>query len=302
MIFTLYIFLIFLPGCTAEPVETNLLLPVEFTNIPEDMVLTYFHTDKIQIRIQASPKLMERISKETILYPADLYTDLAFDPAGDSNTIETGTYVLPVHETRIPMDPAIKILDITPPYLSVRLEKKVTRTFAVTVPYTGEPAKGKLALAPACAPPFVELTGPETMLDRIEILQTKPVDLTGASEIFKKKVPLDLDSPLLFSSSADMFTVTVPIHPKQVSKTLSNLPIRLVNSPPGAKVEPQAISLEIKGPFEALSSKAVLDQIYAFIDLEGMGSGVYARHAYINVPVDLVMTKADPQVFTLEID
>jgi hypothetical protein len=38
------------------------------------------------------------------------------------------------------------------------------------------------------------------------------------------------------------------------------------------------------------------------MDLEGLQPGVYARHAYIHIPVDLIMTNASPQVFTVKIE
>ncbi len=300
--FLLFLFSCTIFSCTIEPVETDLLLPVDFSNIPQDMVLTYHHTDKIEIRVQANPSLIEMINKKTILYPADLYTDLAFDPAGDSNSIGPGSYVLPVDKTRIPMDPAIKILDINPSYLSVRLEKKITKTFKITVPYVGKPAKGHLALEPACEPGSVELTGAESLINSITQLKTKPIDITGAGENFKKKIPLDLENPLLYSSSTTMFLVTVPIQQQMVTKTIVDLPIQIWNSSSNIKIEPPVITIEIKGPFDKLGNKAIVDDIYAFMDLKDLKTGVYARHAYINIPVDLIMTGADPQVFTVKIE
>ena len=300
--FLLFLFSCTIFSCTIEPVETDILLPVDFSNIPEDMVLTYHHTDKIEIRIQANPRLIEMINKETILYPADLYTDLAFDPAGDLNSIEPGSYVLPVDKTRIPMDPAIKILDITPSYLSVRLENKITKTFKITVPYMGKPAKGHLALEPACEPATVELTGAESLLNDITQLKTKPIDITGAGEDFKKKVPLDLENPLLYSSSNTMFLVTIPIQQQMVTKTIVDLPIQIWNTSSNVKIEPPVITIKIKGPFDTLGNKSILDEIYAFMDLKDLKTGVYARQAYINIPVDLIMTGADPQVFTVKIE
>ena len=300
-LYLLGLFLFFISSCTLEPVETDLLLPVDFSNVPEDMVLTHFHTDKIEIRIKGDPRHIDLIQKENIIYPADLYTDLEFDPAGDSNSIETGTYLLPVDKTRIPLDPAITILGISPSYLSVRLEKKVTKTFKVSVPYMGKPAKGHLALEPACNPPTVALTGPLSMLSSIEILKTKPIDLNNANESFKKEVPLDLENPLLFSSGRSMFIVTVPIKPLTGTRTIEGLPIQLRNSPKEVSIEPAAISIEIKGPQDSLGNKAVTDKIFAFMDLGNLKPGVYARHAYINIPVDLIMTQASPQVFTVTI-
>ncbi|MCP3941752.1 MAG: YbbR-like domain-containing protein [Desulfobacteraceae bacterium] len=296
----LFLFLVF--GCTIEPVETDLLLLVDFSNIPEDMVLTDHHTDKIEIRIQADPRLIEQINKQTITYPADLYTDLEFDPAGDSDSIEPGSYMLPVDKTRIPMNPAIKILDINPSFLSVRLEKKITRTFKITVPYIGAPAQGHLALEPACEPAFVKLTGAQSLINGIKQLKTKPIDLAGAGEGFKKNLPLDLENPQLYSSDHTMFTVTVPIQQQMVTKTMANIPIQVWNATSKVNIEPSGITLEIKGPFDTLSNKAIMDQLYAFIDLKGLLPGVYARHAYINVPVDLVVTGADPQIFIIKVE
>ncbi len=289
-------------GCTVEPIETDLLLPVDFSNVPEGMVLAYHPTKKIQIRILADPRLIELMNRKTILYPADLYTDLEFDPAGDSNSIEPGDYMLPVDKNRIPMDPGIKILNINPSFLNIRLEKKVTKRFKITVPYTGVPAQGYIALEPFCEPAFVELTGAQSLINGIDQLKTKPIDLTSAGEKFKKNLPLDLENPQLYSANHTMFTVTVPIQEQMVTKTMADIPIQILNTTSKVKIEPPVITLEIKGPFQTLGNKTIVDQIYAFMDLKDLKTGVYARHAYINVPVDLIMTGATPQVFTVKIE
>ena len=289
-------------SCTTEPVETDLLLPVDFSNIPENMVLTDFHTDKIEIKIQADPRLMEFINKENIRYPVDLYTDLEFDPAGASDSIEPGAYLIPVEEKRIPMDPAIKILSINPSYLSVQLEKKIKKNFKIIVPYTGEPAKGHIALEAATKPASVELTGAAPLIHSIRQLKTKPIDLTNAKENFKKKIPLDLDNPSIIASSDHIIIVTVPIQQQLVSKTIENIPIQVWNSTSRVNIEPSQITIRVKGPFETLGNKEIMGQIYSFIDLKGLKPGVYARHAYINIPVDLMMTNAVTQVFTIKIE
>ena len=289
-------------SCTTEPVETDLLIPVDFSNVPENMVLTYFHTDKIEIKIQTNPRFMDFINKKNIRYPVDLYTDLEFDPAGASESIEPGTYLIPVEEKRIPLDPGIKILSIKPSYLSVQLEKKIKKTLKVSVPYTGKPAKGYIALEAATQPVSVELTGPAPLIFSIKELKTKPIDLTNANESFKKKIPLDLDDPSLVTSSDPIIIATVPIQQQLVSKTIENIPIQVWNCTFAVNIEPSQITIQIKGPFETISNKEITGQIYSFIDLKGLTPGVYVRHAYINIPVGLIMTDAAPQVFTIKIE
>jgi YbbR domain-containing protein len=297
----MFIFILF-SGCTSEPVETDLLIPVDYSNIPRSMVLTNFHTEKIEIRIQADPKLMERLNTENTRYSVDLYTDLEFDPAGDTDSIGPGTYLIPVEEKRIPMDPAIKILSITPPYLSVRIEREIRKFFPVTVPYVGSPAQGYIVLNAATDPVNVLLVGPESAVLSLGELKTKPVDITNANEDFKKKIPLDLDNPSIIPLPDHIITVTVPVQQQFMSKTIEHIPVQIRNAGSLATIKPMEILIRVKGPFEKISNKDILNQIYAFIDLGDLKSGVYARHAYVNIPVDLIMTEAVPQVFTVKIE
>ena len=282
--------------------ETGLLLPVDFANVPEDMVLTKFHSDKIEVRIKGRPGRIAKINKKHLVYPADIYTDLAFDPAGGTDAIEPGRYLLPVDSTRIPLGSSVSIVSITPSYLSVYLERKITRVFKVIVPVTGNAAEGYMALAPFCEPGTVALTGVESLISGIEQLKTKPVDLSNANETFKKEVPLDLEHPDFFTPAQSIFVVSIPVRPRPGTRTIAQIPITLSNnSGKTVSIEPSTISVDLKGPQEDLNNTALTDKISAFMDLSGLKPGVYARHAYIDIPVELVMTNASPRVFTVKI-
>jgi len=289
-------------GCAPEPVETHLLLPVEFTNVPKGMIVTQYRTDKIEIHIQGDPRLVETLSEKPIHYPADLYTDLDIDPAGASESIGPGYYMLPVDKRRIPMDPAIKILEISPSYLGVRLEKEITREFKVEVPFSGDLPEGVIALAPTTDPTSVILSGAESLINEIQVLKTRPVDLTNARESFKKEMPLDIDSTRLVTADSPIIVVSVQIQEAQVEKSIEHIPVQIRNSSFSARIEPDVMTIGIKGPYSIIHNKETLGQIYAFVDLEGMTPGVYARHSYINIPVGLTMTRSDPRVFTVTIE
>ncbi|NWH03801.1 YbbR-like domain-containing protein [Desulfobacter latus] len=290
-------------ACTQAPKETNLLLPVDYTNVPDDMILTHFYTDKIEVKIKCRPKHIETLSKKSLVYPADIYTDLAFDPAGGTDAIEPGHYLLPVDKTRIPLGRSTSIVNITPSYLGIRLEEKVTRVFKVTVPLIGKTAKGYLARPAVCEPATVALTGAKSLINRIEQLSTKPVDLANANENFKKEVPLDLKQPELFTAAQSIFVVSVKVQSLTGTRTIKQIPIQIQNRPAKkVSIEPSTISIDLKGPHENLNSTTLTDKIYAFMDLEGLKPGVYARHAYIDIPVELVMTNAAPRVFTVKIE
>ncbi|MGM0394953.1 MAG: CdaR family protein [Thermodesulfobacteriota bacterium] len=289
-------------SCAPEPVETHLLLPVEFANVPKGMIVTQYRTDKIEIHIQGDPRLIETLSEKPIHYPADLYTDLDIDPAGASESIGPGYYMLPVEKRRIPMDPAIKILEISPSYLGVRLEKVITREFKVEVPFSGDLHEGLIALAPTTDPTSVTLSGAESLINEIQVLKTRPVDLTNARESFRKEMPLDIDSTRLVTADSPIIVVSVQIQEAQVETSIEHIPVQIRNSSFSARIEPDVMTIAIKGPYSIIHNKETLDRIYAFVDLEGMTPGVYARHSYINIPVGLAMTRSDPRVFTVTIE
>jgi len=299
-LFLFYFF--YFTGCTAEPVETDLLIPVDFSNVPYNLIMTDFQTDKIEIKVQAIPELITHINSQNLLYPVDLYTDLEFDPAGASSSIEPGRYLIPIEKNRIPMGNGIKILSIKPSYLRVKLEKKISKTFKVTAPYSGKPAKGYIALEAAVQPSRVELSGAADLIHSIKDLKTKPVDLTNARTSFKKQIPLDLDNLSTVLPSKHIIDVNVPVQQELISRTFKDIPIKILNCPYSADIEPDKITIQIKGPFETLNNTVIIDQIHSFIDVKNLKPGVYARHAYINIPVELIMTSAVPQVFTIKIE
>ena len=129
------------------------------------------------------------------------------------------------------------------------------------------------------------------------------MDLTNANENFKKEIPLDLGQPELFTAAQSIFVVSVRVKPLTGTRTIEQIPIELQNRP-GKKIsiEPSSISIDLKGPQEKLNNTTLANNIHAFMDLEGLKPGVYARTAFIDIPVELVMTNASPRVFTVKIE
>ena len=83
-------------GCSTEPVETDLLLPVEFSSIPLNLILTSPSVDKLEIRVRGNSEQIEKIKTIDLKYFVDLYTDLASDPAGEKVFIDPRIYYIPV--------------------------------------------------------------------------------------------------------------------------------------------------------------------------------------------------------------
>ncbi|MCK5099529.1 MAG: YbbR-like domain-containing protein [Desulfobacteraceae bacterium] len=281
--------------------ETDLLLPVEFSSIPLNLILTSPSVEKLEIRVRGNPKQIEAIKTMNLKYSVDLYTDLASDPAGEKVFLDPRIYYIPVIKKRIFIPPGVKILTVKPSYIKVGLEQKIVKTFSVSVPYTGKEASGYVALSARIEPSEVTLTGPESAIKSIKNLKTKPVDLTKANESFKKKMPVDLKG-LNTKSEPAIVTVFIPIEKKQITKVFKNLSIELKNAKPEDSVSPSTIVLTIKGGHDILDRKEIKEKIKVSIDVKGLAAGVYVRRAVINLPLEMIMINAQPEIFTVKIE
>ena len=60
--------------------------------------------------------------------------------------------------------------------------------------------------------------------------------------------------------------------------------------------------LTIKGGHDILNRKEIKNKIKVSIDVKGLKSGVYVRRAVIDLPLELIMTNAQPEIFTVKIE
>lgn len=67
-------------------------------------------------------------------------------------------------------------------------------------------------------------------------------------------------------------------------------------------VAPLKIRLTIKGGHDMLNRKGIKDEIKVSIDVKGLKPGIYVRSAVIDLPLELIMTDAEPEIFTVKIE
>ena len=288
-------------GCTPEPVETNLLVPVRFTSVPSQLIVTNPATEDIQIRIKGNSALVDRIESMNLEYYVDLFTELASDPAGFQSAIEPGTYTIPVIEKRIGLPRAARIMDITPSHILVKLERRAVKILPVKVPYTGKPASGHIVLPAGTDPETVRVEGAESALRGLESITSKPVELDRAENTFLKKVPLDLDETFI-TPSTRIVTATVEVKKKKVVRSFDNLAVGMKNAGYPCSIVPPEMSITVKGPYDLVHQTGLKARFDIFIDLGGLKPGVYNRRSIIELPAGLLLTHASPEIFTVKIE
>lgn len=274
-------------GFTAQ--EAEFFIPVEISGIPSGLTVTGSHLKGIEVRVRGPKSALETLAKLKLKYLLDL------SDAG------VGVKTIYFDQTRMALPKGVTIIKIHPELLTVRLANEIKKEIPVILSLSGKPASGFI-VAGAVAKPFsAVLRGPQNILGPMEKVLTKPIEIKGISESFKKETALDLAEDLEVISAAKIVLAEVFIEEKIVAKIYHDIPVEGRNSQYKYSISPPGVDIEVKGPVNVLEKLYAEKGIKVYIDLKGLKPGVYVRRAAIALPVKTTFAGAEPEIFTVKI-
>jgi len=145
------------------------------------------------------------------------------------------------------------------------------------------------------------LKGTAAMLAGIDTVTTRPINLEGASEPFKKEVALDLPEAIVVDPPLRIVVADVIVAERVVTRVLENMPIAGKGTSRAYRIHPQTITLTVSGP-EAIVGAIETDPAFGVtIDLEGLTGGTHSLTAAINLPVRTTLIRVAPERFAVTI-
>jgi len=185
--------------------------------------------------------------------------------------------------------------------LTVRIANKVKKKLPVIISFSGKPAAGFIVAGATAKPLSVILQGPENILGPMDKVLTKPIDIKGLAEPFKKEVVLNLAEDLEIISPSGIILAEVSIEENIVTKKFNNIQVEGKNSPFMYNIMPPTINIEVKGPVNIIEKLHKDKGIEVYVDLKGLKHGVYVRRAAITLPVKTTLIGVKPELFTVKI-
>ncbi len=162
-----------------ERAEVGLSVPLELINIPRDLIVVNNVTHGIEIRINGPRSLIRSLATENLSKSLDL-----------SNT-KAGTVSFSISSEGIPLPRGVKITRINPTQVVVILEKLLARKIEVKPRIIGKPAPGYEIESIQVNNNLVEIAGPERVVEGLDHLYTKPIEIQGLKVDLKQRAYLD---------------------------------------------------------------------------------------------------------------
>ena len=159
-------------------VERAVEVPVEFRNIPSDLMVMDNRVDYVILRLTGPRTLVSTLDA------GDLR--LALDLAG----AKPGSLSYPLGPNAFSIPRGVTIARITPPVVHLQLEPVLRRVLPVTVRFVNKPPAGQKIAETLVEPERVSVLGPAEEVRRLVSVETVPIDLEENRSAIKRIVRL----------------------------------------------------------------------------------------------------------------
>jgi len=270
--------------------ETLVLsFPIELHNLPEQVVVANpDRLDAVSVKLNGPGPLLASLEPRR----APIVLDLAHVRVGEETRLK-------LRDEMIRLPRGVRVLDIEPSYAPVRLEPVRHAVVAVTLARGGEPAEGYHVGSVRIAPKKVSVSGPKSIVERLQSVETEPFDLTGLQAPSQRTMTLVRPDGLI-SLSPERVTVEVAIVEEVVTRELRQLPVSVRNIDRPFQLRPAHVNLTVRGPSGRVRV-VELEEGSVYVDAGSLGPGDHVVEAEVTLPAGVEVVKWDPPSLRLEI-
>jgi YbbR domain-containing protein len=240
-----------------QTAERGLAVPVELRNVPRDLELTGDPVNTVDVRVRASPGLINSLDSGRILATIDL--------AG----AEEGERIVQLTPDQIRVPFGFRVVKITPALLTLNLERTERKTVPVRPRLIGRPAPGFEVAEVSSDPVLVTVVGPRSRVREIESAFTEPVSVEGAGQTVEEPVNVGLEDPLLRLEGGSQVQVTARVREARETRVFEGLRVIARGRP--VRLDPSRATVVVAGPAADVRALAAGD-IRAYVDVPPEGA------------------------------
>lgn len=268
-------------------VERAIEVPVEFRNIPSDLMVLDNRVDYVVLRLTGPRTLISTLDA------GDLKVGVDLDGA------KAGSVSYPLSSGSFKIPRGVTIARITPPVIHLQLEPVLRRVLPVTVRFVNKPPPGQQIGETSVKPESVSVLGPAEEVRRLASVETIPIDLEDNRNPIKRRVRLSTGGkPLSFSP--DQVEVAITLEEEEISRAFGDIDVEARGFTGKYIVSPRSVYLRLSGPKHVIENLEVgTDQVY--LNLKGLAPGEHFVPLSISLPPEVKVTEQKPERFKVRI-
>ena len=267
--------------------ERSVEAPLEFRNIPSDLMVSGPGAGPVEVRVMGPPALLSTLDPD--------YMKVVLDLEG----ARPGTSTFRLSPDFFNPPRGVRVTRISPSVINLKLESVAVRSLPVTLRLgTKLPFGYKVARA-SVNPETVRVRGPAHEVNRMTSIETVPIDLEGGRGQITREVRLSSSGPA-FSFLPERVTVSVLLEEEWMTREFQRVEVKAKNIAGSYTVNPRRAYLRLSGP-KRIVSPLQLGADQAYLDLKGLEPGNHTVALSLKLPPEVKVLEQRPERFRVKI-
>ncbi len=241
-------------------IDKNVMIPVEIINLPQNLVISNQYKKEIEVSVSGPRSSIAEMEKEVVRQ-----VDLA--------EVLPGTLVVENSNDTISVPREVTVKRIQPSSIILSLDRLIKKDVPIEVRTIGKVGDGYFLTGKMASPQSISITGPGTVLAKVDKIFTRPVELTGKIRSVRLQAPLELSSQLVDLIGETSVTVQLKVMPDAAETTIKNVPVEAFVNKKKVAVEPAVVQVKAMVPKVALAGKKDLRSLVRAVAEEGGSDG-----------------------------
>lgn len=263
--------------------EVQFFVPLSYVNLPKNLEIISEPTGSVTLFINAPKGKVPNIGQ--------------FQVVVDLQDAQVGEHGFEILREHLEMPNDVEFLKTAPDSIALTFEKAIEKELSIQPVFVGDLADGFAVQKVSFAPATVRVRGPESLLNRIDRLETRSINVDQLdTDVELKATVLFPEHITALEPKPKLYTVRIEIGSEPINLRIDRIPIGLVNQVYHTKINPKKFNVLLRGPRNLLEDFTKND-VQAYIDLGGYKPGTYKENSpVIRIRPEIQVKKTWPPI------
>lgn len=264
-----------------EKAELVMRLPVQYTDVPEELVIVGDPVPEIQLVVDGPRTLLTQANQNVRPYTVSL------------EGAEEGSQQVRIRPEKIDLPRGVEVVRVLPSLIETSLAPAMRKRLPVRARLVGDLVSGYEISSVELEPERIEVVAARSELQERDAILTEGIDIEGRKSDWSGIVNLDLDGLHVKSITTRQAEVYVEVVPKMVERTIEEVPVAVRGVEDGYRLEPSAITIRVMGP-QNLLEKMSAESIRGYVEMRSPLRTATERSVVVDLPDQAVLLSVSP--------
>ncbi len=257
-------------------------VPIEYRGLNPGVKIVGGAEQTVSVRVSGPRDVVRSLPPNQLLVIADL------------NGKEPGERVVQLKVDEASLPDNVKVMQIEPASIKIKLEPNATKRVRIEAQLSGKVAEGREIYGVDLNPAEVEIEGPQSVVDRIDHLDTESVNVDRRRGDFQTPVEVEIPNDSLQVKTPGPIELSVRIGEERMLRRFDDIPVRWPDKSATGLLLTKTVQLEVYGPRSAVEALRP-DDLRVEVETAGLPPEVTGLDPHVQLPPNVEVRKIIPR-------